>query len=60
MNFSCKAMLVFGEGFQDDPNYHGSAADCWCVLTAKVTGPDGDLVELEACSDQKRGCFREY
>ena len=59
-HLSCKSMLVYGEAFQHDPDYQGDAADFWCALTTKVTGPDGELVDLEACSDQQRSCFREF
>ena len=60
MNFSCKSMMVFGEDFQNDPEYQGGLSDVWCLCTFKDVGPDGDGVTLDMCSDQKRSCFKEY
>ena len=60
MNLCCKSMLVYGERFQNDPEFQQQASNFWCVLTAKGLGPDGDFVDLEACSDPQRSCFKEY
>jgi hypothetical protein len=53
-------MAIHGEGFEDDPDYQGGVDDFWCVLTAKVLGPDGGDVGLPACRDPERGCYQEY
>ena len=39
-NLCCKAMLVYGEDFQNDPDYVPGQTDFWCTLTAKGQGPD--------------------
>jgi hypothetical protein len=53
-------MIVYGEAFQNDADFQGEAADFWCALTTKVTGPDGELVDLDSCSEKGRSCFKEY
>jgi hypothetical protein len=53
-------MMVYGENFENDPEYIPGVTDFWCVLTSKSQGPDGEHVALEACTDPQRGCFQEY
>jgi hypothetical protein len=60
MNLSCKSMLVYGEDFENDPDYQAGMAEFWCNCTSKAAGPDGDLVSLEMCSNPERTCFQEY
>jgi hypothetical protein len=55
-----KAMAVFGEGYENDPDYQDGMTDFWCVQTAKAFGPDGGEVTLKECSDPQRGCYQEY
>jgi hypothetical protein len=59
-NLCCKSMLVYGEGFEMDPEYQAGLTEFWCVLTAKGQGPDGNSVSMEDCCDGKRECFKEY
>jgi hypothetical protein len=59
-NLCCKSMLVFGEAFENDPDYQAGLVDFWCIRTSKGQGPDGGDVKLTMCSDPKRGCFQEY
>ena len=56
----CKSMVVYGEAFQEDPEYQAGLTDFWCTQTSTSQGPDGDQVSLELCSDPERSCFREY
>ncbi len=56
----CKAMLVFGEAFESDPEYQAGLTNFWCLCTSKEQGPDGDEVSLEMCSNPERTCFQEY
>jgi hypothetical protein len=56
----CKAMLVYGEAFEADPDYQNGITDFWCQCTSKPHGPDGEHVALTECSDAKRECYREY
>jgi hypothetical protein len=56
----CKSMLVYGEDFEQDPEYQAGCVDFWCLETAKGLGPDGGEVNLEACQNPERPCFREF
>jgi hypothetical protein len=53
-------MMVYGEAFESDPEYIPGFTDFWCVCTSKSQGPDGEHVELGACSDPQRGCYQAY
>ena len=44
---------AFGEG---DPRISPSTAQYWCLRTMRSSGPDGDLVLPEECTDE-RVCF---
>jgi hypothetical protein len=59
-NLCCKAMVVYGEGFADAPDYHEGSGEFWCIRTAKGQGPDGEGVSLSLCSDPQRECFQEF
>ena len=60
MHLCCKSMLVFGEAFQDDPDYQSGMVDFWCMHTSKGQGPDDGDVNLEKCSEPEPTCFQEY
>ncbi len=60
MLLRCKSMLVYGENFEQDPEYQGGCVDFWCIETAKGLGPDGGTVSMECCTDPKRTCYREF
>jgi hypothetical protein len=53
-------MMVYGENFENDPDYQAGMVDFTCIRTSKGQGPDGDEVSLESCSNQERECFEEY
>ena len=57
---TCKSMQVWGEDFANDPEYQDGMVEFTCIQTFKRCGPDGAEVEMDACCDAKRGCFREY
>jgi hypothetical protein len=59
-NLCSKAMHVYGESFEDDPEYQMGMTEFWCVLTSKGQGPDNNEVSLPMCSDHQRGCFKEF
>ena len=59
-NLCCKAMMVYGEDFESDPDYRSGQADFWCVLTSKGQGPDGEHVSLKVCSSPERECFEAF
>jgi hypothetical protein len=60
MYLCSKSMLVFGENFENDPEYQAGMAQFWCVQTSKGHGPDGDEVTVDGCSNPERSCFKEY
>lgn len=60
VNISCKAMMVYGEAFESDPDYQAGMDSMWCVMTAQGLGPDGGEVSMDACCDPKRGCYKEF
>jgi hypothetical protein len=60
MHLSCKAMSVYGEAFESDPDYQAGMTDFWCAQTQKSWGPDDDGVSLEMCSNPERACFQEF
>ncbi|OAI53707.1 hypothetical protein AYO44_15700 [Planctomycetaceae bacterium SCGC AG-212-F19] len=60
INLMCKAMLVYGEAFEMDPDYQAGTTDWWCQCTQKPQGPDGDEVAMAACSNPQRSCYRAY
>ena len=59
-NLCSKSLHVYGESFQDDPEYQMGMAEFWCVLTSRGQGPDDTEVSLPLCSDPKRGCFKQF
>jgi len=60
MHLCCKAMMVYGEDFQNDPDVQAGVADFWCQQTSKGQGPDGDDVNLQVCSNPERSCYQEF
>jgi hypothetical protein len=53
-------MAVYGEAFEDDPDYQAGLTDFWCVRTARPLGPDGSEVGLRECCDPERDCYQDY
>lgn len=60
IHLCCKAMLVYGEDFESDPEYQGELTDFWCVQTGKGDGPDGERASLLMCSNSERTCYAGY
>lgn len=60
VNLMCKAMLVYGENFEDDPDYQAGMTDWWCQCTQKAHGPDGGDLSLPLCSQAQRSCYQAY
>jgi len=60
LHLCSKSMQVYGEDFENDPEYQAGLVDFWCTRTFKNQGPDARLVSLEMCSNPERECFREY
>ena len=59
-NLYCKSMMVYGEAFEDDPDYQAGLTDFWCLRSATALGPDAGIVGLPECRDPERGCYQEY
>lgn len=60
IHLQSKAMAVYGEGFESDPDFQDGTSTFWCVQTARGLGPDSGEVGLRPCSDPDRGCYEEY
>jgi len=57
---TCKSMQVWGDDFENDPEYQAGIVEFWCTQTMKPTGPDGDTTSVALCSKPERSCFREF
>jgi len=53
-------MQVWGEDFQNDPEYQAGLVEFTCIKTMKGDGPDSGPTALELCSNSERPCFEEY
>jgi hypothetical protein len=60
IHLRCKSMLVYGEAFEEDPEYQDGNVDFWCLETSRGIGPDGGGVAMEHCTNPERPCFREF
>jgi hypothetical protein len=59
IHLESKAMAVYGEEYESDPDYQGGMSTFWCLRTGRPLGPDNAGVGMKPCSDQKRGCYQE-
>jgi hypothetical protein len=53
-------MMVYGEDFQNDPEFQAGMVEFQCMRTFRNLGPDGGELSLDLCSDRERTCFEEY
>lgn len=60
IHLQSKAMAVYGEEFESDPDFVGGVGDFWCVQSGRALGPDDGPVGLAPCRDPDRGCYQEY
>ncbi len=60
MYLTCKSMLVWGEDFQNDPEFQAGMVEFTCNQTMQNLGPDGELLSLDLCSNPERPCFQEF
>lgn len=60
MYLNCKSMQVYGEDFENDPDYQCGMVDFWCTRTFQGQGPDGGDASLQLCKNPERECYREY
>ncbi len=60
IHLTCKAMMVYGEDFEQDPDFEAGMAEMECMKTATNRGPDNCETSLDLCSDPRRKCYQEY
>jgi hypothetical protein len=60
IHLQSKAMAVYGEGYESDPDFQDGMTTFWCMQTGRPLGPDNGEVGMNPCSDQDRGCYQEY
>ncbi|MCI0742142.1 MAG: hypothetical protein L0Y72_24170 [Gemmataceae bacterium] len=60
MYLTCKSMQVWGEDFENDPEFQAGMVEFWCTQTMQGLGPDNDNVSLPLCSNPERPCYREF
>jgi hypothetical protein len=60
MYLTCKSMQVWGEDFENAPEFQAGMDEFTCTATYRNCGPDGGECNYEACRDPQRPCFREF
>src|SRR5262245_39831746 len=60
IHLTCKSMMVYGEDFENDPEFQAGMVEFTCTETFRNLGPDGGEVSFDACRNQERKCFREF
>jgi len=53
-------MAVYGEGFENDPDYQEGLTDYMCNQTGRALGPDNNTIGMKPCSNPDRDCYQEY
>jgi len=53
-------MLVYGENFENDPEYQAGMVEFWCNCTGTNSGPDSEEAKIDQCRDPERSCYKEY
>ena len=57
---TCKSMQVWGEDFENDPEFQAGNVEFCCRQTYKSLGPDDGDIGMQECCNPERKCFREY
>jgi hypothetical protein len=60
IHLTCRSMQIYGEDFQNDPEFQNGLVEFTCIQTMKPAGPDDQAANLQACSNRERTCFQEY
>src|SRR5215470_5419463 len=60
IHLTCRSMQVWGDDFENDPEYQAGMVEFTCTQTFKTLGPDNSDVSLPLCSNHERVCFREF
>jgi hypothetical protein len=53
-------MMVYGDDFEQDPEYQGGMTEFTCLCTFSGYGPDGEMASMDACCNPERTCYKEY
>jgi hypothetical protein len=59
IHLQSKAMAVYGEGYENDPDFQDGTSPFWCMQTGRPLGPDSGAVGMTACCEAGRGCYQE-
>jgi hypothetical protein len=59
IHLQSKAMAVYGEGYESDPDYQDGMSNFWCLRTGRPLGPDDGEVGMMPCSEADRECYQE-
>ena len=57
---TCKSMQVWGDDFENDPEFQNGMVEFWCTQTMKATGPDDEVANFKACCIRQRPCYQEF
>lgn len=60
IHLTCKSMMVYGEDFEEDPEFQNGMNDFECLKTLTILGPDRGEASMEYCSNPARSCYQEY
>jgi hypothetical protein len=60
IHLTCKSMQVWGEDFENDPEFQAGMVEFSCTQTFTNQGPDGGAVDYDVCRNPERPCFREF
>ncbi len=60
IHLTCKSMMVYGEDFENDPDFQAGMVELQCLRTAQNMGPDGGELSLALCSNPERSCYQAY
>lgn len=60
VHLTCKSMLVYGEDFEQDPEYQAGMTEFQCLRTGQERGPDCCEAAMEYCRNPTRPCYQEY
>ncbi|MGF1580535.1 MAG: hypothetical protein ACFCD0_14330 [Gemmataceae bacterium] len=60
IHLTCKSMAVFGEDFEQDPEYQAGMVEFECIKTTGNIGPDRGDVSMEYCCNSKRRCYEAF
>jgi hypothetical protein len=59
IHLTCKSMMVYGEDFENDPEFQAGMVELQCLRTAQNIGPDGGELSVPLCSNPARECYQE-